>query len=431
MALTTSKVPNVFRNLSRRTLFKGTGLMALAGIFGCGKEVGQSEPESKSAHRIPLVTYESIGVKPVINLSGTMTHLGGSLMPPEVVAAMENAGKKFIPLGELQPAVGVRLAELTGAESGCITSGCAAAMFAGTCAIVARGDSEKLNLLPDTSTMKNECIVSKAHRTPFDRAIRMAGVKIVEVETKEEMEKALNDKTAMIFVWGEISPTDHPAGGNISLEEMCEFGNKNGIPLLVDAAAERPDVPNRYIEAGCDIVCYSGGKCLCGPNDSGVLIGRKELVDAAVRSMSPYGGMGRPMKVGKECIMGALAAVDLWVNGRDHDAEWKEWERRLDYMGRKIEEVPTVKTEVIPPGRLANYTPSMFVTWDQNTIKLTPQELFQKLAEGEPRVIVDMRKGDNYRSRGEWVSICPYVMETGEEIPGAQKFIDVMTAAMT
>ena len=413
--------------LSRRSLFKGTGFAALTGLAGCNKPPAQAPVAPK--YRIPITTYTSIGVNHVINCMGTMTHLGGSLMPPEVVAAMVAASKNFIPIRELQAAAGKRLSELQGVESGCVTSGAAAAMFAGTCACVTGGDSEKLALIPDTKDMKNECIVSKAHRTPFDRAIRMVGVKMVEVDSKEEMEKAFNDKTAMIFVWGEISLPNHPAGGNIQLTDICELGNKHGVPILVDAAAERPDAPNRYTEAGCDLVCYSGGKCLAGPNDTGLLLGRKDLVEAAVRSIAPYGGMGRAMKVGKECIMGVLTAVDLWVNVRDHEAEWKEWEKRLEYMSEKIEQVPTVKTEVIPPGRLCNYTPSMFVTWDQNTIKLTPRELMQKLAEGEPRVLVDLRKGDEFRSRGEWVSICPFMMQPGQEIIAAEKFIKVLTGA--
>ncbi|MFC1693399.1 aminotransferase class V-fold PLP-dependent enzyme, partial [Candidatus Latescibacterota bacterium] len=209
-----------------------------------------------------------------------------------------------------------------------------------------------------------------------------------------------------------------------------EMAKRHGVPTLVDAAAERPDAPNHYTEAGCDLVCYSGGKCLCGPNDSGLLLGRKDLVEAAVGGATPSARMGRSMKVGKESIMGLLAAVDLWVNVRDHDAEWKEWLRRLDYMSKKIEQVPTVKTEVLQPGRLSNYTPCMTVTWDQNTVKLIPSELRQKLLEGEPRVSVDDEVGDAFRSAGDWVSINPYMMETGEEVPAAQKFYDVMSNAI-
>ncbi|MFC1694222.1 aminotransferase class V-fold PLP-dependent enzyme, partial [Candidatus Latescibacterota bacterium] len=209
-----------------------------------------------------------------------------------------------------------------------------------------------------------------------------------------------------------------------------EMAKRHGVPTLVDAAAERPDVPNHYIEAGCDLVTYSGGKCICGPNNTGLLIGRKDLVDAAVGGATPSASMGRSMKVGKECIMGLLAAVDLWVNVRDHDAEWKEWLRKLDYMSKKIKQVPTVKTEVVQPGRLSNYTPCMTVTWNQKTVKLTAAELSQKLLEGEPRVGVSTRKGDEFRSSGEWVSINPYMMETGEEVPAAQKFYDVMSNAI-
>lgn len=417
-------------NFTRRNLLKGTGVAAFTGIAGLNTQTSSAEAEKMSS---TIPTYKSIGLNTIINCMGTMTHLGGSIMPPEVVTAMAEASRNFIPLRELQAAAGKRLSELTGAEFGCVTPGCAASMFAGTCACVTGGDREKLALLPlpkDVKGIKNECIVSKAHHTPFAKAISMVGVKMVEVDSKEEMEKAFNDRTALVFIWGEISLPNHPAGGNISLKDIIALAKKHSVPTLVDAAAERPDTPNRYTEMGCDLVCYSGGKCLCGPNDSGLLLGRKDLVEAAVQSISPYSGMGRPMKIGKECIMGALAALDLWINVRDHEAEWKEWEGILAYMSKVIEQIPTVKTKVIPPGRLANYTPSMFVTWDQNKVKLSPNELMQKLAEGDPRVYVDRRKGDEFRSRGEWVSICPYVMQSGEEIPAAQKFYEVMSNAM-
>ncbi|MFC1693068.1 aminotransferase class V-fold PLP-dependent enzyme [Candidatus Latescibacterota bacterium] len=320
-----------------------------------------------------------------------------------------------------------RFAELTGAEWGIVTSGCAAGMFAGTCACVVGTDRDKKARIPDTTGMKNECVVSKAHRTSFDRAIRMVGVKMVEADSVDEMDAAFNKNTAMVFIWGEISGPNHPAGGNISFKDIVTLARKHNVPILVDAAAERPDVPNRYIEAGCDLIAYSGGKCLMGPNDTGLLLGRKDLCEAAFQNISPYSGMGRPMKVSKEDIMGLLAAMELWVNARDHDAEWKEWERRLDVISKRITQVQGIHTEVIPPGRLCNYAPSMTITWDQDGIKITPEELRKTLTDGNPRILIEQRKGDEFRSIGDWVSIQPYMMQPGEEIIVGDKLYEVFS----
>ena len=424
---TKNKKSRFHRHPTRRDLLKGTGIVALSGIAGCA---GEAPAPATTQYRIPVPTYQSIGAIPVINCRGTMTNLGGSLMPPEVVAAMVEASKNYVSIVQLMECAGARLAELTGAEWGCVTSGAAAAMFAGAAGCLTGMDREKIAKLPDTSDMKNECIVSKAHRTPFDRAIRMAGYTMVEADSKAEMERAFNDKTALIFVWGEISAPNHPVGGNIPLKDIIELGNKHGVPILVDAAAERPDPPISYLAAGCDLVAYSGGKCLCGPNDAGLLLGRKDLVQAAFENISPHSSLGRPMKVSKEAIMGVLTAMDLWVNGRDHDAEWKEWERRLDYISGKLTQVPTVKTEIIPPGRLCNNAPSMTITWDQNTIKINAADFRSKMFAGNPCIDLEYRKGDAFRSRGEWVSIQPYMMQPGEEIIVAEKVSEAFLSLM-
>jgi|SaaInl7_200m_RNA_FD_contig_51_48914_length_3714_multi_6_in_0_out_0_3 D-glucosaminate-6-phosphate ammonia-lyase len=417
----------IFGRFKRRDLFRSMGLAAFAGLTGCEKSSTPhvaTAPE-KPKPRIPLPTYESIGAKHVINARGTMTRLGGSLELPEVKMAMEEASKHFVSMTELAECVGKRLAELTGAEWGCVTSGAMAAMFAGTAACVTGGDREKLLKLPDTTGMKNECLVAPAHRTPFDLGIRMAGVKIIEVNSTKEMEAAFNDRTALIFVWGEKAAPDHPHGGDFPTEEIIAFGNKHGIPILVDAAAERPDVPNIYIEAGCDLVAYSGGKCMRGPNAAGLLLGRKDLVQAAVNCISPNMGLGRPMKVGKEEIIGCLTAMDMWINGRDHDAEWKEWERWLEVIREKIVKVSTVKAEIIPPGRRCNYTPTLTITWDQNTIKLTDEELRKRMWDGEPCIDICYRLGDSFRSRGTAVN--PYMMKPGEEVIVGDKLYEIFS----
>ncbi|MBT4484803.1 MAG: aminotransferase class V-fold PLP-dependent enzyme [Candidatus Latescibacteria bacterium] len=390
----------------RRDLFKGTGLVALTGLFGC---------KEKTISRTPCITiptYKSIGVKPFINCSGTITRLSGSLMLPEVKMAMEEASKSYVVIDELMDSVGKRLAELTGAEWGCVTSGCAAALVAGTAACVTHGNTEKMALFPGFPGMKNEVLVQSSHRMVYDRSITMVGMKMIHVDTKEEMGKAINERTAMIFIFGTALDRE-----GISLEDMVSIGKKHGIPVMVDAAAERPDVPNVYIEAGVDLVGYSGGKCMRGPQASGLLLGRKDLVQAAHLNMSPHHAIGRPMKVGKEEIMGLLAAVELWIIGRDHKAERKEWERRFAYINDKITQIPTVKTKVNEPRGRSNVSLRLSISWDEKTVKISRSDMSMQMRDGEPRILGGP-------------SLSAYMMEPGDEIPVAQRIYEILSSAV-
>ncbi|MFC1694017.1 aminotransferase class V-fold PLP-dependent enzyme [Candidatus Latescibacterota bacterium] len=411
--------------ISRRDILIGSGLAALAGTAGCAglTTLGSQKPG------ITIPTYESIGVKPIINCWGAVTVLSGSLMLPEVKMAMEEAGRHYVAMEELIEAVGIRMAELTGAEWGCVTSGAAAAIFAAAAACVAGADPRKILKLPDTAGMKNEAVVSRAHNNIYNiSTCKMVGITLHEVDSKEDMEAAINDKTAIMFILGENSAPNHPSGGNISLEDMIAIGKKYGVPMLVDAAAERPDVPNFYLEAGADMVCYSGGKHLRGPQCTGILLGRRDLVFAASRNISPFNGMGRPMKVGKEEIIGVLAALDLWINGRDHDAEWREWERKLTYIRDRINTIPAVKAKIIPPGRRSNVEPTLSIDWDENTVKISRAELRQQLLDGEPRIAIALTRGDPLRSPGS--AIRPDMMEDGDEIPVARRLYEVLSGAL-
>ncbi|MCE5250176.1 aminotransferase class V-fold PLP-dependent enzyme [bacterium] len=397
--------------LSRRTFFKGTGLAAFAGISGC-----QAKPTAQ-ALRISVPTYESLGVKPVINCMGTLTNRGGSLMLPEVIAAIEEGNKHYVRMDDLMEGAGKRLAELTGAEWGCVTSGAAGAMFAATCACVTGGDPEKMALLPDTTGMKNEVLVAKDQRHVYDRSIWMVGVKMIEVGSAEEMEAKVTDKTVMLDVWGEVLDTSI-----LKLEDIVAIGKKHGIPVMVDAAAERPDVPNRYIQAGVDLVTYSGGKCLRGPQSAGLLLGRKDLVKAAFLNISPHHALGRPMKVGKEEIMGMLAAVEMWVKARDHKAEWAEWERKLKHISDTVTAIQTVKTEVLQPTRRSNVAPTLSITWDQNAVKISPRDVSDQLYNGEPGI--EMGYG------GDGMRIMSYMLEPGDEIPIALRLHEILSKAV-
>src|SRR5438874_4545408 len=281
--------------------------------------------------------YSRLGVKTVINCRGTWTYLSGSLQFPEVRAAEEQAGKYFVNIVELQRGVGRRLAELTGAESGIITSGAAGAMAAATAACIAGSDPAKIWQLPDVTGLKHEVIMSGG-RSAFDSAIRLTGAKLVLVDTPDEIANAINDKTAMIYT---TNLGDH-------LAQDLAVAKSHNVPMLLDDAAGIPPADNLtlYAKMKIDLYTFSGGKGLQGPQCSGVLLGRKDLIDAALRNCAPWeGAVCRPMKVGKEEVIGALTAVETWLK-IDSKKLYDEWNARVTRISRLVETVPGVITSV-------------------------------------------------------------------------------------
>ena len=360
-------------------------------------------------------TYESLGVRPLINCQGSYTIISGSVILPEVRQAMYEASRRYVHLEELMAAVGARIADLMQAEWALVTNGCAAALCQVTAACVAGADPEKMARLPDTTGMKDEVVVQSSHRHVYDHAMRMVGVRMVEVETRAEMEATVGERTAMLAVMGDAVPR-----GKVSVEEMAAIGRERGIPTFVDAAAERPDVPNRYLAAGADAVAYSGGKCLRGPQAAGLVLGRKDLLQAAFLNGAPHHALARPMKAGKEEIMGLLAAVEQWVV-RDHEAEWAQWEDWLRTIAERVEPVESVTaTTGDPPGR-SNVAPRLVVSWDPDVVGITPPEAVRQLSAGDPRIEVF--------GHGDGVSIMPYMMEDGEAEIVAQRLHEVLAAA--
>ena len=416
------------KHFSRREFISGTGLAAFGGLAGCTKT--QEPVSTQSDPHISIPTYESIGIRPLTNCMGAYTSLSGSLMLPEAKMAVIEASRRYVEMDELMEAVGRRLAELTGAEWGIISTGCAACCTGAAAACIAGTDPEKMMMLPDTRGMKNEVIVPAGHRNVYDRSIWMVGAKMVEVSTAEEMETAINERTAMIADRG-----DFYGRGKLSFEDMVAIGNKHGIPILIDAAAERPDVPNVYLEAGCDLVSYSGGKCLRGPQSSGLLLGRKDLCKAAFLNLSPHHSYGRPMKAGKEEIMGLLTAVEMWVNGRDHEAEWKEWERKLAYISDAISSIYSVKTWVVQPPMRSNVAPRLSISWDENTLKLKPLEAKKQLREGSPRIEMWAEGAGLATIKTPWtegakLQIMSYMMESGDEVPVSRRLQEILSKAV-
>jgi L-seryl-tRNA(Ser) seleniumtransferase len=330
---------------------------------------------------VSLPTYEELGVRPFINCVGTLSVYSGFVIPPEVREMMDYASQYCVPIVELQEAVGKRIAEIMGAEAAMVTTGASGAMHAGTAACVAGDDPELIDRLPDTSGMKNEVVVLKTHRIDYDHAVRAIGVKMVEVENLREMAAAVNERTAMIFA----VPLQARAMGGSSMDAIAEVGKKAGVPLFCDAAAEKPERPNRYLRAGYDLVCHSGGKPLFGPQSTGILMGKRELIRKALLNTAPYKNIGRSLKVGKEEIMGTLVAVDLWFNGRDHTKEFETWNGYARVIMDRVEALPSVETTLEPKDAF-EVSPFLTVSWDPDVVKITPDKVAKELFEGEPRI---------------------------------------------
>ena len=322
--------------------------------------------------------YERIGVRPFINARGTWTYLSGSLELPEVRRAMEAASQQFVDMFELQRAVGKRLAEISGAESGMVTSGAAGAMAAATAACIAGKDQAKIWQLPDTTGLKNE-VVMLGGRIAFDSAIRLAGAESVMAYSHEELQAAITDKTAMVYTtWRDER-----------LGKALDITKKVSVPLLLDDAAGIPPIENlsRYAKTGVDLYCFSGGKGLRGPQCSGLLLGRKDLIEAALANCSPWeGAVCRAMKVGKEEIIGVLAAVETWSQ-TDLTKLNDQWAKRVQRIAKLVETVPGVTTDIHIPAEGNSY-PTLTVHWDEKLFGLTVAECDQQLREGNPRIEV-------------------------------------------
>ena len=377
------------RDSSRREFLQTASAAAAAtaaGSSACGS-VGR-KPAATGG-----LSYAALGVRPIINGMGTVTILGGSIMPPEVTSAMVEASKDFVPLIELQQKAGEYLARRIGVPAAMVTCGAASAITVGTAAAITAGDPEKLARLPDTSGMKNEIIQQKAHDTGYQAQMLVVGTKIVWVESRADFEKAVNERTAMAFFLNKADPD-----GQLKRAEWIELAKAHGVPTMNDAAADVPP-PERlhsYVEEGFDMVIFSGGKGLLGPQCTGLLLGRPDLIAAGQKAISPHGGIGRGMKVGKEEIMGILAAVETYAS-RDHDADQKEWRGFMERISKDLKGVPTVETEVYIPGPGGHPVPYLRVAWNEAKIPLSYQECARQLREGEPSIEVNAQNGDAVR----------------------------------
>ena len=329
--------------------------------------------------------YVELGVPTVINCEGTMTVLGGSILRPELEAVMAQAGRHFVRIADLEVAAGKKIAELLKLPEGytaIVTSGAAAAMQSGLAGILT-GDNERfIHQIPDLTGMKSEVIIQKSHRNPFDHQLRTTGVKLVVIETREELSKAVNEKTAMMHFSNFAN-----SSGQIKVDEWVKLAKEYKIPCFIDAAADTPPVSHLwdYANMGYDLIAFSGGKAMRGPQCAGLLIGKKDLVANALLNNSPHEDtIGRSQKVGKEEIVGMVKALELYLN-EDHDALWKEWQDRLSIISKEITRVPGVTTSFFVP-EVANHVPHMAITWDAARYALTPAAVSQLLKDSKPSI---------------------------------------------
>lgn len=406
-------LPHAFRELLQTGLdrISRRRLLQYAGIAAAEHQAslvppGAAQSAVTGALQIGPNIFESIGVRPVINCKGTFTIVSGSLSLPEVKQAMLEASKHYVHLDELMLAVSKRLAALTGADWGIVTNGCAAALTHATAACIAGADPEKLQRLPYLAGLKNQVIVPRHSRNVYDHAIRMLGVEIVEAASLEQLEKAFSPRTAMVMVLAAPAADREP----LSTQAVSRMARDHGVPVLVDAAAEILTIPNKHLQAGATMVCYSGGKCLRGPQAAGLLLGQKDLVQAAWLHSAPHHAFGRSLKVGKEEIMGMLAAVEAWVK-RDHDAEYKQWESWNASIADKVTTVPGVTTEVRQPKGLSNRAPVLQIRWDAAKIGITGREVEKLLFDTKPRIVLGNATGDRRSDAPSSISIMPYMMQ--------------------
>jgi D-glucosaminate-6-phosphate ammonia-lyase len=297
--------------------------------------------------------YERLGIRPLINARGTHTRLGGSIMAPEVLAAMQEAAGAYILLDELQAKASEVIARATGAEAGMATGGAEAGLLLATAGILAGTDPIKIERLPDTTGMKNEAIIHRAHRNGYDHALRAAGAKVVEVgyghgTIPYQLEAAFTEQTALV----EYLASPWASRGALPLAQTCAIAHKHGVPVLVDAAAMLPPAENltRFIAEGADLVTFSGGKGLRGPQSSGILAGRADLIRAALANGSPNHSVGRGAKAAKEDIVGLIVALERYMT-LDHAAELARWEAQAEYMLERLDGLPGVEARTVYDGR--------------------------------------------------------------------------------
>jgi L-seryl-tRNA(Ser) seleniumtransferase len=360
--------------LTRRSLFR-----ALAGASGVLAAKTGTSAGSPSGDNIYT---RLLGVRPLLSVRGHTTLIGGCRMPAEVLRAMAEANDYFVDLHELNAAAGKRIAEVMKAEAAMVTAGSFSAMILGAAACLTGTDRSRVDALPHPTWVKRECLTQKAHRFDYDRAYRAAGMTMVDVETREQLINAIGDRTAMLAVLASVERNSKP--GVLLPQEFVEIGRKAGVPVLIDAASELPpeSVLTRYTTIGADLVVVSGGKGLEGPQSTGILAGRKDLIEAASLNHSPNTAIGRGMKVGKEEIIGVITALNRYLR-LDHEIVQEGWNKRARYLAEQLQGISGLNAEY----RINAYGfGEIRIGWDRAKIPLSGKQAAERLKNGQPRI---------------------------------------------
>ena len=369
--------------------------------------------------------YHDLGIEPIINAAGTVTAYSGTLMPPEVSDAMNQASRAFVIMEELHLAAGRRIAELIGVPAAHVCSSATAGIALTGAACITGGDREAIHRLPNVEGLKHEVIVQRTHRMAYDQAVLLSGGKFVEIEPEPKaLAAAINEKTASVFFvvsWG-------LPGKAIPLPVVAEIVHARGVPVIVDAASELPPMSNlhRFLHEGGDLVVFSGGKGFRGPQASGLVLGRPDLVEACRLNDCPNPAIGRSMKTGKEEIVGLTKAVELYMN-RDHDAEQLVWERRVQHIIDQVSTIPTVKAWRQLPYGVGQLFPHLAMTWDVNRIEVSYQEFWETMLAGTPRIMTQ-QYDDPFRDRERQIRVHVHTLQEGQEVIIARRIRDVLGA---
>ena len=424
-------IEQYWAGLSRRDLFRRGSILAAAGALS-GRNAMEAAPVPAAAGKLQLAPddiYRSIGIRPLINCRGTLTVISGSLELPEVRAAAEAAAQHHVALDELMEGIAKRIAEITGAEWALVSAGCAAGIAHTTAACVTGGNPDLHVRIPDLSGFaKDEVVIPKVSRNQYDQAVRSVGVRIVEVGDAAEYEAALGPKVAMVY----IMANPRLESGPLTYDAVYSVAKKKNVPVFIDAAAEMPTFPNEHLKKGATFVGYSGGKCLRGPQCAGLILGRKNLLQAAWVSSAPHHGHGRAMKIGKEEMVAMLAAVEMWAL-RDHVKEDQMWTQWMETIAARVGKIDGVTSSVRQPRSIDNHSPSLSINWDPAKLGITGQQVSDILWSTEPRVALGgAGGGGGGRGRGNsgqtGISITAYMMKPEDVKVVADRIYEILSA---
>lgn len=411
----------------RRDLF-GLGGSLLA--IGASQALPVSPVDSQHASNDTEDYYDKLGVTKIINAAGTYTVLTASIMPPSVQAAVDRAAKYPVRLLELQKAAGEYLAKRLQCEAAMVTDGASSALTLGTAACIQVMNHVPAKAVPrQVANLKNEVIIQKAHRYGYDHGLEICGIRFVEVENLDDYQKTFNDRTVMAHFFNAAE------GGQISREDWIRVAHQHGVPCFNDAAADVPPISNlwNYTRMGFDLVTFSGGKGIRGPQNAGLLLGRKDLIAAATETNNPFDdGIGRGMKVAKEQIVGMVAAVD-WFSSQSDDEMETEFRRRADRIAAYLKDLPTLQSSIVVP-EVANHVPHLLLRYDQQRIKIAPLEVAEQLRKGTPSIELNPSTGTKEGASGlhsdeNTIVVGVWMLQPGEDMIVARRLRDVLSKA--